>query len=305
MNYRHVYHAGNFADVTKHLGLLCLLERMLGKEKPFCVMESHAGRGRYDLESAEARRSKEADTGIGRLTRQRNLPHAVRALLAIVRQAQADPGRLRYYPGSPEIITRRLRSGDRAVFCELQPGEAGLLRDRYASDARVAVHQRDGYEAIKALLPPTPRRGFVFIDPPFEQPDEYETLLCALDAGLRRWPGGIFVVWYPIKDTRDLRRFRRRLDNGSSPAMTAEFTVRRADHAGRLNGSGLAFVQPPWRFDQSLAPLWSRLPELLGEDGGASAEIRWLRPQPDGTVRNDRGRRRRGGSSTGATGRHA
>jgi len=282
MNYRHAYHAGNFADVTKHIGLLCLLDRLRAKDKPFCVLDTHGGRGGYDLESTEARRSGEAVGGILRLDRMTSLPEAAQRLLDLVRSLQPESGSVRFYPGSPEIIRRRLREDDRAVVCELQPQEARCLRARYAADRRVAVHHRDGYAAIRALLPPTPRRGFVFIDPPYEAPDEFDRVTAAVAEGLRRWPGGIFLVWYPIKDTRELNRFRRTLATGDfGPVMTAEFTVRSADHSARLNGSGLAVVHPPWGLEGILARIWSELPRLLGKEDTARADIRWLHP-PDG-----------------------
>ena len=176
--------------------LTFVLEWLASKPAPFAVLDSHAGIGAYDLTSGGAQRTKEYEAGVGRVF-EPGLASAP-GYSALLREL--NPDGLATYPGSPEIVRRMLRDDDRLIACELHPDDAEALRARYRGDARVAVHHRDGYEAIGALLPPKERRGLVLIDPPFEEKDEGERLTRALAAGLRKWPNGTFMAWYPIKD---------------------------------------------------------------------------------------------------------
>jgi len=276
MNYRHAFHAGNFADVAKHLGLICVLERLAAKAKPFSYFETHAGRGRYNIDGTEARRSGEAEQGIRRLATGPNASGVIGRYLDLVRSFQPAPGTLSIYPGSPLIARSLLREGDRAQLCELQPEELRMLRQNMGDDRRFGIHQRDGYEALGALLPPTPRRGMVLIDPPYEKEDELQRLVPALEAATRKWPTGIFMVWYPIKHRRDLRAFYRQLSSGGfGSVLLAELTIRPDDSRARLNGSGLAFIRPPWQLDRLLASTWAELARRLGDEG-AKIDVRWL-----------------------------
>lgn len=276
MNYRHAFHAGNFADVAKHVGLMCLLERLAAKAKPFAYVDTHAGAGFYDLSSGEARRSGEADHGIRELASGPATDGPIGRYLKLIRSVQPRPGEIRVYPGSPMIARQVMREDDRALVCEIHPEQARLLRQNLAGDRRFGVHHRDGYEALEALLPPTPRRGVVLIDPPYEDADEFGRLLPALEKGARRWPTGIFMVWYPIKHRRELRGFYRSLAAaGLGPVLLAELAVRPADSGGRLNGSGLAVIRPPWQFDRELSSTWPELARRLGADT-ARADVRWL-----------------------------
>jgi 23S rRNA (adenine2030-N6)-methyltransferase len=206
MNYRHGYHAGNFADVLKHLALCELLRLLTVKDKKLFVLDMHAGAGGYDLGGSLARRTGEAKAGIVRLTAapRTGMPAAVARYLAAVAAydrkfgpSGGQPGR---YPGSPRLVRAALRPGDRFVACELHPEEALALKREFAGDRAVEVRQADGYKALKALLPPPERRGLVLVDPPFEAPDEYERLLRALHQGVKRFATGCYAVWYPIKD---------------------------------------------------------------------------------------------------------
>jgi 23S rRNA (adenine2030-N6)-methyltransferase len=254
MNYRHGYHAGNFADVLKHTALCELLRLMTAKDKKLFVLDTHAGAGGYDLSGSQARRTGEAETGIVRLARlpRAGMPAAVVRYLAAVtaydRKFGPAGGELRRYPGSPRLVRAALRPGDRFIACELHPEEALLLKREFAGDRAVEVRQADGYKALKALLPPVERRGLVLIDPPFEMPDEYEHLLRALRQGVRRFATGCYAVWYPIKDdaaaafAADLAAFKPlvlelRLD-GVAP--------------GKLAACGLAVINPPWRFEEAM-----------------------------------------------------
>lgn len=276
MNYRHVFHAGNFADVAKHVGLVCLLGRLAAKGKPFAYVETHSGAGRYDLAAGEARRSGEADHGIRKLASGPPPRGALGRYLELIRSFQNRSGGIEVYPGSPMIAQQMMGESDRALVCEIDPEQCRLLRQNLAGDRRFGVHHRDGYEALQALLPPMPRRGLVLIDPPYEDAGELKRLFPALEKGGRRWPTGIFMVWYPIKHRRELRGFYRSLATARlGPVLLAELMVRPADSGGRLNGSGLAFIRPPWQFDRDLSSVW---PELAGRLGGdsARADVRWL-----------------------------
>jgi 23S rRNA (adenine2030-N6)-methyltransferase len=275
MNYRHAFHAGNHADVFKHAALTLILEHLLRKEAAFAVLDTHAGVGVYDLASEGARKTKEYEAGVGRIFG--------RELAAAPRYAELltamNPGGLGTYPGSPEIVRRMLREQDRLVLCELHPADAAELKARYRSDPRVAVHHRDGYEAIGALVPFPERRGLVLIDPPFEAPDETTRLGAALSAGLRKWPTGLFAAWYPIKDGRIGDMLAGGAKVGGFPkALRAEFCALRRDGAA-MAGGGLLIANAPWKLDERLEALCRELAPLLGE-GRASWRVEALSPLP-------------------------
>lgn len=261
MNYRHAFHAGNHADVLKHLVLTLVLARLAAKEKPFFVLDTHAGRGIYDLEGEAARRSPEFEGGIARLL-SGELPPVFDDYRALVRSENPDRpahGPIRWYPGSPSIIASSLRPGDAYVACERHPAEAAALGDRLGRRPGVRIEERDGYEALRALLPPPARRGLVLIDPPFEAPGEFDRLARALSDGFRRFAGGVFAVWYPIKDHVALRGFARSaVASGFAKRLTVELCVK-APADGAMAGSGLFIANPPFGLGDALQ---SALPVL-------------------------------------------
>ena len=278
MNYRHAFHAGNHADALKHTVLLALLDALKRKDGPFFVLDTHAGRGRYELAAEASRKTSEADTGIGRLRAATGLP----ALLQRYVDAVAAHGE-GIYPGSPLLVAGELREHDRLAACELQPEEAEALKTLFAHDPRVAVHARDGYGAIKALLPPKAgatkfARGLVLIDPPYEAQDaEYPLVHAALREGLERWPNATWAVWYPIKQRRTLLPFFRKVAAlPARSALVAELQIRPDDSPLRLNGSGMLLLNPPWQFDAAIASALPALRKYLGESG-ASTRLEWLR----------------------------
>jgi 23S rRNA (adenine2030-N6)-methyltransferase len=277
MNYRHSFHAGNHADVLKHVVLLAIVEALKRKATPFFVLDTHAGRGRYLLQGEQSDRTGEARAGIFRLLVLGNLPVAVQRYLKRV-QADNPVGALVAYPGSPLLVAQTMRAQDRLVACELQPEEAKALDALFRPDARVAVQARDGYAAVKALLPPKEKRGLVLIDPPYEaQDEEYPRILTALAEGLARWPTGCFAVWYPIKERRSLAAFMRKLAALPCKSMLrAELLVRPDDSPLRLNGSGMVVVNPPWKIDQELAHALPVLAKLMA-DGEPESKLDWLR----------------------------
>ena len=284
MNYRHAFHAGNHADVLKHLVLLALLDALKKKDTPFFVLDTHAGRGRYLLAAPESRKTGEADAGILKLMGEAKMPEVVERYLRAV-EANNPVGALIAYPGSPLLVAQALRAQDRLAACELQPDEAAALKELFVHDARVAVHARDGYAAIKAMLPPRLgstkfARGLVLIDPPYEvQDNEYPQIISAVREALQRWPQATYAIWYPIKLRRSLQPFLRKA--AALPAksvLLAELQVRPDDSPLRLNGSGLVLVNPPWKFDQQLAPALPVLKSALGEKG-ATTRLEWLKTE--------------------------
>lgn len=268
MNYRHAFHAGNAADCVKHAILLWLLQAMARKAKPFCVLDTHAGIGRYDLHADAALRTGEAARGILRLLDY--TPEALRPYVDLVRS-------LGLYPGSPAIISAMLRPGDRAIACELHPDDHAILRRNFGRDPRMAVHLRDGYEAIGAFLPPPERRALILIDPPYEATDEFARLEAALRHASARFASGVVAAWYPIKHRAPVRAFHDALRNGRlRDVVAAEFFLREPVDAARLNGCGLVVVNPPFRFEAEIPPILSALLDRLGdrEPGEGTALIR-------------------------------
>jgi 23S rRNA (adenine2030-N6)-methyltransferase len=255
MNYRHAFHAGNFTEVLKHVVLCELLRLLTAKDKRLFVLDTHAGAGGYDLKSEQAGRTKEAEAGILRLMAmpRAGMPAAIARYLAAVEAYDRKFGRgegLRHYPGSPRLVRAALRPGDRFVACELHPQEALALKREFAGDRAVDVRQADGYHALKALLPPVERRGLVVVDPPFEKPNEFETLARGLKHALRRFATGCYAIWYPIKDEAAVAAFKESL--AGVKALIAEARLNTVTE-GKLGACGMAVINPPWTFHESMA----------------------------------------------------
>ena len=260
MNYRHAFHAGNFADCMKHALLVWLLGAMARKPRPFFVLDTHAGPGFADLTAGPATRTLEWQGGIGRLL-DGDPPAPLADYLGLV-------GRLGLYPGSPALIRALLRPGDRLACCELHPEDHAPLRARFAADPQVGVHRRDGFAAIKALLPPPERRGLILIDPPFEAEDEFARLAAALRTGLARFPAGVFAAWYPIKHRAPVRDFFAALQAGGlRDLVAAELWLRAPLDPARLNGCGLLVANPPWGFAEDAPPILDALCHRLAGRG--------------------------------------
>ncbi len=254
MNYRHQFHAGNVADVFKHYVLTLVLEALRAKDTPFCVIDTHAGSGMYRLQPPG-----EFEHGIGRLWPERARWPALAGYFAHL--AAFNRQTLNAYPGSPLIIARSLRAQDRAVFLERHPEEAALLRDNLRGRPGVAVHEADGLSMLKALVPPKENRGLVFIDPPYEQPDEFRQVVAALKDAHRRWRNGVYGIWYPIKARREIDRLQAAVRTLGTEAWAVELLTLPEDVPQRLNGSGVILVNPPWRLEETLK---AELPGLAG-----------------------------------------
>jgi 23S rRNA (adenine2030-N6)-methyltransferase len=285
MNYRHAFHAGNFADVHKHAVLARILVHLKAKPAPFRVIDTHAGAGRHDLTGPEATRTGEWRDGIGRLLAAALAP-SVRTLLAPyldVVAALNPPAHLATYPGSPEIARSHLRPQDRLVACELEPSAAQALAHAFRADRRVKTVAIDGWTALTAYVPPKERRGVVLIDPAFEQPNELARLLDRFAAAHRKWPSGTYVLWYPIKGRGDpqgraeretLARRIRRL--GIPRILRSELIVAQAQAVERLDGSGVIIANPPWTLESELATLVPALATILARGGAPAARLDWI-----------------------------
>lgn len=281
MQYRHVFHAGNFADVHKHIALLQLIALLQKKEKGFLYLDTHAGEGLYDLSGPDARQGAESGAGIGRLEEAAAQAGAapIQHYLATVDRIRRHHGNQRsLYPGSPLLAAISLRAADSALCFELQaPVSRALQRalDRTPLAAAARVENEDGYRALKAHLPPPTRRGLVLIDPPYEAGDEERQLATALQEGLQRFETGVFAIWYPIKRQHEADLWISRVTRGiTRPTVTAEFCLHVADHSAGLNGSGMLVVNPPWQFAQDAAAWQPALEKLLGAAGGS--RVHWV-----------------------------
>lgn len=255
MNYRHLYHAGNFADVFKHWVLTLVLEKLCQKDTPFCLLDTHAGLGLYDLQHANAQTTLEHEAGVAKII-DRALTQNFDSYATIIKRYQAQE----IYPGSAAIMQYFLRENDRLFLNELHPQDYLELRENFIADKRIKISNNDAYQCLKALLPPKERRGLVFIDPAFEQKDEFAQIINGLREAIKRFANGIYVIWYPIKDRKIVDKFYRNLQE-----LPLESCISIELHANenmdtQLTSNGLVIINPPWQLDSTLL---AGLPELL------------------------------------------
>ena len=278
MNYHHSFHAGNFADVFKHIFIVRILLYLCLKESPFRVIDTHAGEGFYDLNCEEANRTSEWREGVGRLVDCKGIDSRLIDLLQPYLSCVGiddDHQTLNYYPGSPMIASRLMRQQDRAIFCELHPESSSRLRRRFAYDKRTKSLHLDGYVGLGAFIPPKERRGLVLIDPPFEQKDEIATLLSTFLLAYRKWPTGIYVIWYPIKDPDFDRKLREEIFKNKIP-RTLRLSLAIGGQAGGLKNNGLLIVNPPYTLEDEARALMPFLTRLLARGENAGYEIDWV-----------------------------
>jgi 23S rRNA (adenine2030-N6)-methyltransferase len=276
MNYRHFYHAGNFADVMKHNILLVLLNALLSKDKPLCYLDTHAGIGCYDLTT---QKQAEYKTGIAKLWQLTDTPNLITQYLQIIKTL--DTKKLRYYPGSPYFARKMLREQDRMVLCELHQEDVQTLKQLFYSDKAIAVHHLDGYQSLKAFLPPREGRGLILIDPPFEKPDEFKQILSSLKLALTRFSHGIYAIWYPIKDSYSIQRFKRNLQNlAVNNILLAELAIAEINPMLPLSGCGMAIINAPWQVDKTLTELLAWLWKTLTTEQRGSYQVEWLVAPP-------------------------
>ncbi|MBY0431955.1 MAG: 23S rRNA (adenine(2030)-N(6))-methyltransferase RlmJ [Rhodospirillales bacterium] len=275
MNYRHAFHAGNFADVVKHAVLALVIEHLKRKDQPFRVIDTHAGLGRYDLEGEQAGKTGEWRGGIARMMTGPPVSAALEPYLAVVRAMNPADGSVRFYPGSPRLSRALIRPQDKLALVELHPRDAAALKAEFRRDEQVKVMEMDAYAALKGLLPPPERRGVVLIDPPFEVKGEFERIRRGLSEAFRRWPTGIYMIWYPIKGHGPVRTFLDSMKELAVPMFTAEVMLRSEENIFRLNGCGLLVLNPPWKLDEAVADLLAELKGRLTLAQGTAA-LEWL-----------------------------
>lgn len=282
MNYRHSYHAGNFADVMKHALQWACLSYLQQKEKPFWLLDTHAGLGMYDLLGEQASKTGEWQQGIAKVLSAANPPAQLAGYLAAVRELNPSET-LRWYPGSPYLAALQLRQQDMLTLCELHPVDAQELSENVTNDFphHGTIHVeagRNGYAALKALTPPLIKRGMVLIDPPFEQRDEFAQVVQALREGTKRWANGSYVIWYPIKDPVTVSEFQQQVADLStvSKVYCTDMLVRTAQDPIKMNGCGMLFVNPPYGVVQHMATIMDFITPLLAQDQGAEWQGSWL-----------------------------
>ena len=271
LSYRHAFHAGNHADVLKHLILLQIAEYMGEKPAPFWIIDTHAGAGRYALESAHATKLAEYRDGVGRLWDKKGLPPAVIDYLEFVRMLNPD-GELRHYPGSPWLASQMLREGDRLRFYELHSTDVKLLQECFRGAGRqINVTAGDGFAGLKAVLPPPSRRALVLIDPSYETRDDYANVVKGLKEALKRFPTGTYALWYPMLSKLESRKLPDKLKGlGAANWLHASLEVKAPAKDGfGMNGSGMFIINPPWTLEKKLHETLPRLTELLAQDQGA------------------------------------
>jgi 23S rRNA (adenine2030-N6)-methyltransferase len=284
--YRHQFHAGNFADVFKHVLLTRALLAMARKPTPFLYLDTHAGIGRYDLEHAWSRKNAEHRDGIGRVWGERPIPPLVQPYLQAVR-AENPSGRLRFYPGSPLLARRFLRAGDRMVLAELNRDDHAALARLFAPERDVAVRRMDGYLALKAYLPPRERRGLILIDSSFDRQREFKRLAEGLALAHRRFATGVYALWYPLMELGAMRAFERHIAQlGIRKILQLELSVVPDAGATPLRGCGMLVVNPPFGLAQEargaldwLAPRLAHGPRNAPSE---SVQVQWLVPDQAG-----------------------
>ncbi len=271
--YRHAFHAGNHADVLKHCVLQQILMYMNQKDKPYWVIDTHAGAGMYSLASDYANTKSEYLDGVARLWDCDDLPPVLREYMNLI-QLCNNKGDWSLYPGSPEVIRRTIRADDRMRLFELHPTDFEILQENFERDRQAKLFKSDGFASLKALLPPPTRRAVIFMDPPYEIKTDYPKVVDALEEGLARFAEGVYVIWYPILTRGDHIRMLESLRKLSEKTLNIAMTVQQPDEKGfGMLGSGLFIINPPWTLKDTMQDIMPYLVEKLAQYPGASYEI--------------------------------
>jgi len=279
LSYRHHFHAGNFADVFKHIILMHLILALQKKDKGFFYLDTHSGSGTYDLKAEAAQRNREFTDGIIRISNQSQIPDEVAMYLKLVRDENGS-SRITKYPGSPRIVRHLLRPQDKMVLCELHSSDYPLLNTLFAGDKQVDVRHEDGYQMLNALLPPREKRGLVLCDPAFEVKDERKKLVDAIETGYRKWSTGVYAIWYPIQDRHTTDAFYRAMvKTGIRKILLSEFFIKAESNTSPLSGCGMLVINPPWQFDEMLNRILPWLTKTLALDEAAKFKVDWLVPE--------------------------
>ena len=279
LSYRHQFHAGNVSDVFKHAILTRLLLALAKKDTPFCVIDTHAGLGLYDLEHPWSQKTAEWRHGIGRIWGRSDAPSTLTPYLDAIRADNTD-GHLLHYPGSPRIARRLMRSDDRLVLYELNKDDCATLTNVFSGVRHTAIHNQDGFSAIKAFLPPKERRGLTFIDAAFDQADEFARITRAIKEAHTRFATGMIAVWYPLMAPAAMLAFARSLKASKLPkTLQLELTIYPEDFTEHIRGSGMIVVNPPFGLDQEAPPLLDWLWRALSPEKQGGTRCEWLVPE--------------------------
>ena len=264
LSYRHSFHAGNHADVLKHIVLMLIIESLQQKDKGFYYLDTHSGAGRYRLFSPEAEKTAEYMEGIGRLWQRDDLPEEVDRYVKLIRKLNYGGKELRYYAGSPLLAANLLRPQDRALMMELHPSEFPLLRNNFKEFENVTVKIGDGFQQVKATLPPKERRGLVLIDPPYELKEDYDLVVKAIEEGYKRFATGVYAIWYPVVLRQQTKRIVKGLEaTGIRKILQIELAVRPDSDQRGMTASGMIVVNPPWTLEQQMKSILPYLTTAL------------------------------------------
>ncbi|MCX4025915.1 23S rRNA (adenine(2030)-N(6))-methyltransferase RlmJ [Endozoicomonas sp. SM1973] len=272
LSYRHAFHAGNHADVLKHLTEVLTLDHLLQKQdKPLCYIDTHSGPGMYALLQGYAQQNTEYETGISKLWQQRSLPEPLARYVEVV-AAHNPGGSLKCYPGSPAIAKHLLKSDDRLQLFELHPKDFELLQDWAKGNRRIRVQRENGFERLTAILPPPERRALVLIDPPYEVKQDYQLAITALQRALKRFPTGVYLLWYPLLARPEIQTMERKLKQLAGRYLHASLQVQDASSGGMF-GSAVFVINPPWRLNEQLGQCLPFLLQQLGQDSAAKISL--------------------------------
>ncbi|WP_198684241.1 23S rRNA (adenine(2030)-N(6))-methyltransferase RlmJ [Pasteurella multocida] len=280
LSYRHSFHAGNHADVLKHLVLMLIIENLQQKEKGFYYLDTHAGVGRYRLFSEEAEKTAEFEQGIARLWQRDDLPEEVARYIKLIKQVNYGGKALRYYAGSPLIAAKMLRSQDRALLTELHPSDYPLLRNNFKEFDNVTTKRYNGFQQLKATLPPKERRGLVLIDPPYELKEDYDLVVNAIEEGYKRFATAIYAIWYPVVLRQQTKRILKGLEKtGIRKILQIELAVRPDSDQRGMTASGMIVINPPWTLTQQMQNILPYLTNVLVPEGTGSWTVKWVTPE--------------------------
>ncbi|MFC1170840.1 23S rRNA (adenine(2030)-N(6))-methyltransferase RlmJ [Pasteurella multocida] len=280
LSYRHSFHAGNHADVLKHLVLMLIIENLQQKEKGFYYLDTHAGVGRYRLFSEEAEKTAEFEQGIARLWQRDDLPEEVARYIKLIKQVNYGGKALRYYAGSPLIAAKMLRPQDRALLTELHPRDFPLLRNNFKEFDNVTTKRDNGFQQLKATLPPKERRGLVLIDPPYELKEDYDLVVNAIEEGYKRFATGIYAIWYPVVLHQQTKRILKGLEKtGIRKILQIELAVRPDSDQRGMTASGMIVINPPWTLTQQMQNILPYLTDVLVPEGTGSWTVKWITPE--------------------------
>lgn len=279
LSYRHIYHAGNHADILKHIVVSQICKHLIKKEAPFFYLDTHAGIGEYSLESTQAQKNKEFESGIARLIAHNKLPEPIADFVDLVKSMNPSDNLL-IYPGSPKVVAYYQRLKDKMHLCELHPNDFPILASLFPNKRKANVQKGDGFSAVKAMLPPPQKRGFVLMDPPYEIKQDYHTVVDALVAGHKRFPTGTYAIWYPVLSRQQADNLINSVESTKiRNILLVELLIRDANTEQGMNGSGMIVVNPPWTLKTEAEQYLPTLQTLLGESNGASFQVRCITPE--------------------------